>query len=53
MRFWFMDAQTGEIMLDICDDDHIEAMKAFADEFRIDPEALMRKGELYIWKVEG
>ena len=51
MRFWFINAETGEIMLDVCEQDYIEAMKSFADEFRIDPEALIRKKELYLFQV--
>lgn len=51
MRFWFIASQTGEIMLDIREEDYVEAMKAFADEFGIDPEALLLKKELYLFQV--
>ena len=38
-------------MLDIREEDYVEAMKAFADEFGIDPEALLLKKELHLFQV--
>lgn len=51
MRFLFIAFQTGEVMLDIREEDYVEAMKAFADEFGIDPEGLLLKKELHLFQV--
>jgi hypothetical protein len=52
MHFYFINADTGESILDISCLGYIEAVQAFADEFRIDPETLLRKGEIYIEQID-